>query len=110
MGEPITIKTGGSDWSSIPRWTRFWYRVSNLLGYLQQWIFHRVIKEPVWRSSDGTVRLISQLDDDHLVNISRMLARRDGQPATKLLISIEISQRGLEGRVNWQSGRPSWAR
>lgn len=65
-----------SDWSRVPRWTRFWYRVSNFLGFLQAIIHHRFIGEPVWRSSDGRITPIKDLEDSHLNNIVRMLQRQ----------------------------------
>ncbi len=118
MKPVLVIKTGGSDWSAIPRWTRFWYRVSNYLGYLQQLIFLRVIKEPVWRSSDGTVKLISQLDNSHLINIERMLTRRNNssEEGTYSLISLELHRRVAQGLIGAEeleiprSNIPRWAR
>jgi hypothetical protein len=60
------------------RWDRFWYVVAWLLGSLQSVILRRCVREPVWRSHDGTVRVPRQMTDEHLHNAIRYCERHDG--------------------------------
>jgi hypothetical protein len=67
-------------------WDRFWYFVLYLLGVVQELIILLCIKEHCWRSQNGKVRTLRQMDDRHLGNSIRMLERTgdSGQQLTHL--------------------------
>jgi hypothetical protein len=65
----LTPKDCGSFWDAV------WYKVVYLLGTLQTLICDHVIKEPVWRSFNGRVTLIKDMEDRHLTNCIMMLQR-----------------------------------
>ena len=52
-------------------WDRFWYRFVWLLGSVQILVLRHCVREPVWRSHDGTVRVPRQMSDAHLENAIR---------------------------------------
>ncbi len=49
------------------------YMLVWLLGSLQSFILRFAIREPVWRSFDGTVHTVKTMSDSHLGNAIRML-------------------------------------
>ena len=53
------------------RWDRFWFSFIWLLGSVQILVLRHCIREPVWRSHDGTVRVPRQMTSEHLANAIR---------------------------------------
>jgi hypothetical protein len=72
--------------------TRFLEAVSRFLGALQQWVLS-LRDEPTWRSHDGTVRLLSEMDTRHLRNCYYMLLREGGQNDKLAAIGKELAKR-----------------
>lgn len=59
------------------------YRTVHMLGAAQEFILTEFVREPCWRSQDGTVKLLRDLKSDHLLNIERMLQRTDRSDSLK---------------------------
>lgn len=59
----------------------------HILGDLQALIKRKILKERVWRSFDGRVSLISEMDKDHLLNTYHMLNRRNNTERNKEAIT-----------------------
>lgn len=57
------------------RWDRACYAVVRTLGLLQLCILRRLVREPCWKSADGTVRRMRDMRSGHIENCRRMLER-----------------------------------
>jgi hypothetical protein len=77
------------------RWDRFWFWVVNVLSKLQVVVLRDVIREPIWRSSNGQVHRLRDMKSDHLLNTEAMLARNKN---TDLLVYKQI------GHELWRRG------
>ncbi len=60
----------------------FWYKMLWRLGTLQELILKEKIKQPVWRSSNGTVNTPASMSDKHLYNMVQSCFRQheEGEP------------------------------
>ncbi len=52
-------------------------------------------KAPTWRTRDGRVMLISQMENGHLMNTIRYCERNNFKPAKVGLLRVEARRRGL---------------
>jgi hypothetical protein len=73
-------------------------------GDLLDQVYFELIREkqkkgPVWVSKDGTVWLISQMKNDHLLNAIRWLERRAGQLKDREVMALEIGASTLRGEM-----------
>jgi hypothetical protein len=82
------------DWSKMTKRQRFGYLLVRLLGKMQQWIYHYVIKDQVWRSADGVCTPIREMDDRHLIN-SYNMCMRNGRSGVVKTLKAEMFMRGL---------------
>lgn len=74
----------------------FWYRIVWLLGTLQGWVLDRCIKQPVWRSFDGTVHTPRSMTDGHLLNSIRFCERNNEEvQPTYNALRAEAKRRNL---------------
>lgn len=80
-------------------WDRFWYTVIWLLSSVQALIFTRCLRQPVWRSFDGSVVTPTTITNAHLRNLVHMLKRealdRDDYSLTELAFIEEAKRRGI---------------
>ena len=65
----------------------FWYGIVKKLTDIQAFIMEHMIKEPVWRSFDGTVHVPRTMTDRHLYNTLMMLSR-EGETGTPIYRAI----------------------
>jgi hypothetical protein len=65
----------------------FWYWVIDTMSCTQAAIYFHVLKRPVWRSFDGRVTPMDEMNDGHLRNSIRMMIRKgqDGDIVFKRL-------------------------
>ena len=75
---------------------KFWYGVVRWLGDLQEYILKHHIKEPYWKSHNGRIRFLRDMDDSYLVNVERKM-QREGQTNQVLYhhIGAELFARGI---------------
>jgi len=69
-------------------------KLIRLLARAQAWVHRVAFGEPIWVSTDGTPYRYSELGDDHLRNILKMLCRRGDQGEVyKLLYAEQLKRR-----------------
>jgi hypothetical protein len=81
------------DWSSLNRTQRLGYFMIRYLGILQQWCYHKLIGEIVWRTAEGRCIPLSKITDNHMYNIIKMLERTGEQPEFLRLFKQEFAKR-----------------
>lgn len=64
----------------LSAWDQYWYQEVERLAAVQKHILTNIIHERCWRSSDGRVRRLRDIDTRHLFNIVNMLERLGNQP------------------------------
>lgn len=78
---------------NLSRRDKFLYDVVRTLGSVQAYILRELIREPVWRSTDGVVRRLRDLDGNHLTNILNMLLRDGTQVNALRQVRAELDRR-----------------
>jgi hypothetical protein len=89
---------------------RFWYQVVWRLGTLQEIIFRERIKEPVWRSYNGTVHTPRTMADGHLYNMVQLCLRRQADGKEPLPLEFPAFQAELQRRKGQSKFRAVRAR
>lgn len=74
-------------------------KLIQFLGYLQVQIRRKLLKEKAYRSFDGTVRLISELTDNHLINAYLRLRRNNESKELMDDFHSEIIKRKLNKQL-----------
>lgn len=84
--------------ANLSRKDKLGYFVVELLSRMQAFILWRVVKEPVWRSSNGEVRRLVDLHDRHLENILRMV-ERDGSDVAEHTYAALFAEQSRRNKV-----------
>lgn len=64
------------DVSQLSKRQRIGYSLILGFAWLQEQLYRYVMRDRVWRSSDGTVRPLRKMNDGHLRNSIRLMERR----------------------------------
>lgn len=83
---------------ALNSWQRAGLWLVHVLAWLQELIYRNVLRSEVWHSADGRVRLLSQMDNQHLLNAERMLRRNGGQREKIQALADERRRRYERGR------------
>lgn len=78
------------------QYDRIVYKLIDILGKVQMFLYAKVIKEHVWHSQNGKVTPIRELTNHHLVNIFKKLEReKNREDPLYHPIAAEMLRRGL---------------
>ena len=76
----------------------FLYWIIDTMSCIQAAIYFHLLKRPAWRSFDGRVTPMDEMNDGHLVNTIRMM-RRNEQSGD--IIFKRLTQEANRRRLSW---------